>query len=234
MANVASGAGVAAAVTASPAPDMAGRPSLGDGLAADLCSAVSAAVCPKEDVKGYLEAVLLPALGSAIESLLHHIHESGELRRALHEQRDAERKALEDQKPPEYGSPRSQSGSPGAASVGKEDADDFEEFDPLLWLAQTLQESAALPSGMYREKVEAIVQAELEAAAAAATAAAAAGENEDGEPSGIEDIVPTPTRASVAGTPTRASDTGGLSRAGGVGRTPTPTRSGSMGGRAGR
>merc|ERR1719270_3287303 len=101
-------------------------PSLGDGLAANLCSAASATVAPSEDVKSYLEAVLLPALGPATEQLLRHVHETGELRRALREQRDSERqdkrlqeesKSVEQESP----SPRSQSGSPSHASMVKED-----------------------------------------------------------------------------------------------------------------
>lgn len=274
MAKAACAAGVAV-TAASLDLDVAGRASLGDDLAAGLCSAVAAAVSPKEDVQGYLDAALLPVLGPAMERLLRHVHETGELRRALKERRDAEKRAQEaENKPPEYespralrerrgsnasigaaarvlrerrgsngASPRSQSGSPDAASVGKgsskEEADGVDDFDPLLWLAEALQESAALPSGRYREKVEAIVQAELDAAAAAAAAAAAvtAAENEEGEPSGTEDVAPSPARGSPAPTPTRASvagtpKAGGAPRAGTIGGT--AARNGSVDGRTGR
>lgn len=44
-------------------------------------------------MRGYLHGSLLPALGPAIEQLLHHIHESGELQRALQERAEAERQA---------------------------------------------------------------------------------------------------------------------------------------------
>lgn len=40
-------------------------------------------VSPNEDVREYLQATLLPSLGPAIEKLLRHVHETGELQRAL-------------------------------------------------------------------------------------------------------------------------------------------------------
>jgi len=62
-------------------------------MAAGLCNAVGSAmatVSPHEDVRTYLQQTVLPALGPAIEKLLHHIHESGELQRALREKAAAE------------------------------------------------------------------------------------------------------------------------------------------------
>lgn len=40
-------------------------------------------ISPNEDVREYLQATLLPSLGPAIEKLLRHVHETGELQRAL-------------------------------------------------------------------------------------------------------------------------------------------------------
>lgn len=47
-------------------------------------------ISPVEDVRGFLQQELLPVLSPAIEQLLHHIHESGELQRALREKAAAE------------------------------------------------------------------------------------------------------------------------------------------------
>lgn len=57
---------------------------VGGLLASKLCLA-AASVTPQEDVRGYLQETLLPVLSPAIEQLLHHIHESGELQKALRE-----------------------------------------------------------------------------------------------------------------------------------------------------
>merc|ERR1719359_842487 len=51
-------------------------------LAEQLVEAASA-VSPTDDAKGYVQQTLLPVLGPAIEQLLHHVAESGELQRAL-------------------------------------------------------------------------------------------------------------------------------------------------------
>lgn len=65
----------------------------GGGLAEGLVSAVAggAGVGPEQDVAAYLRQSLLPVLGPAIEQLLHHIHDSGELQRALKELAAAEK-----------------------------------------------------------------------------------------------------------------------------------------------
>jgi len=61
-------------------------------MAAGLCNAVGSAVTvsPHEDVRAYLQQTVLPVLGPAMEKLLHHVHESGELQRALRERAVAE------------------------------------------------------------------------------------------------------------------------------------------------
>mmetsp|Transcript_23378 Transcript_23378/g.48660 ORF Transcript_23378/g.48660 Transcript_23378/m.48660 type:complete len:257 (-) Transcript_23378:156-926(-) len=65
---------------------------MGSTLAAGLCDAVGGvvSVSPHEDVRAYLQQTVLPVLGPAIEKLLHHIHESGELQRVLRERAAAE------------------------------------------------------------------------------------------------------------------------------------------------
>eukprot|EP00416_Gambierdiscus_australes_P013041 CAMPEP_0171147614 /NCGR_PEP_ID=MMETSP0766_2-20121228/148154_1 /TAXON_ID=439317 /ORGANISM="Gambierdiscus australes, Strain CAWD 149" /LENGTH=288 /DNA_ID=CAMNT_0011611523 /DNA_START=82 /DNA_END=949 /DNA_ORIENTATION=- len=65
-----------------PAANVSGA--AGAVLAAGLCNA-AVTVSPHEDVRAYLQQTVLPVLGPAIEKLLHHIHESGELQRALYE-----------------------------------------------------------------------------------------------------------------------------------------------------
>lgn len=64
-----------------------------EGSLAGLVKAVSsgAGVGPEEDVAAYLQGCVLPTLGPAIEELLHHVHESGELQRALREMAEVER-----------------------------------------------------------------------------------------------------------------------------------------------
>lgn len=49
-------------------------------------------ISPHSDVRGYLQQTVLPSVNSAIEALLHHVHESGELQAALRER--AEREAI--------------------------------------------------------------------------------------------------------------------------------------------
>jgi len=64
---------------------------VGAALATGLCNAVGQAIpSPHEDVRAYLQQTVLPVLGPSIEALLHHIHESGELQRALRERAAAE------------------------------------------------------------------------------------------------------------------------------------------------
>merc|ERR1739848_842234 len=40
-------------------------------------------IAPSDDVRAYLEQTLLPVLSPAIEKLLHHAHENGDLQEAL-------------------------------------------------------------------------------------------------------------------------------------------------------
>lgn len=61
--------------------------------AAEAIAAACAKISPLEDVRGYMKAGLLPVLGPAIEDLLHHTWDSGELQkklRALKEKADQE------------------------------------------------------------------------------------------------------------------------------------------------
>lgn len=55
----------------------------GGGQGAALSSALADVISPNEDVRKYLQATLLPVLGPALEKLLHHVHDSGELQEAL-------------------------------------------------------------------------------------------------------------------------------------------------------
>lgn len=66
---------------------------MGEGLAKALIEVTTSVNSPYEDVRGYLQNSVLPALGPSIEELLHHIHTTGELQRALRERADAERQA---------------------------------------------------------------------------------------------------------------------------------------------
>lgn len=78
-----------------PGPAAGGAPesTAGAGLADGLLNAVAggAGVGPEQDVAAYLRHSLLPVLGPAIEQLLHHLHDSGELQKALKELAAAEK-----------------------------------------------------------------------------------------------------------------------------------------------
>jgi hypothetical protein len=52
---------------------------------------------PEEDVRSFVQETLMDVLNPAIEQLLHHVHESGELQRALRE-KAAEEKLLQQQR----------------------------------------------------------------------------------------------------------------------------------------
>ncbi|CAK0832914.1 unnamed protein product, partial [Prorocentrum cordatum] len=80
-----------AALAPPPGREAAAAGTAGGGLAEGLVSAVEAGVGPEQDVAAYLRHSLLPVLGPAIEQLLHHIHDSGELQRALKELAAAEK-----------------------------------------------------------------------------------------------------------------------------------------------
>eukprot|EP00929_Paragymnodinium_shiwhaense_P016349 TRINITY_DN124649_c0_g1_i1.p1 TRINITY_DN124649_c0_g1~~TRINITY_DN124649_c0_g1_i1.p1 ORF type:complete len:227 (+),score=59.75 TRINITY_DN124649_c0_g1_i1:76-756(+) len=67
------------------------RKASGAGIGHATAAALTQAIpTPDEDVRGYMQQALLPVLGPAIEGLLHHVHESGELQRMLKEKAEAE------------------------------------------------------------------------------------------------------------------------------------------------
>lgn len=63
--------------------------SAGASIAGAMGEAV-AQVSPDENVRAYLQNTVLPVLGSSIEELLHHVHASKELERALRERAEKE------------------------------------------------------------------------------------------------------------------------------------------------
>merc|ERR1719217_1717188 len=71
--------------------DAQGKKGQGAGLAEALLNS-AAAVSPNEDARGYVQQTVLPVLGPAIEKLLHHVAENGELQRALNAQAEREGK----------------------------------------------------------------------------------------------------------------------------------------------
>jgi hypothetical protein len=69
-----------------------------EGAAADPSKpARKSSFTPEEDVRSYVQETLMTVLNPTIEQLLHHVHESGELQRALRE-KAAEEKALQQQR----------------------------------------------------------------------------------------------------------------------------------------
>jgi len=219
---------------------------VGGNVAAGLCDAISQ-LSPQEDVSAYLQQALLPALGPAIEQLLHHIRETGELQRTLRErarqEQQGRRRSSKNPSPgPEQAKPPSEGGAavpapPGcggaaAGSAGTEGGGpggldrqrsrhgslmepaaapdpasplgggsaaavapmpsmelasgglEADSFDPLLWLAERLQQSAAGPSDRYRDQVEERILQQFQEEAAAAVHSRGDGEAEDLEMSG--------------------------------------------------
>mmetsp|Transcript_75053 Transcript_75053/g.140020 ORF Transcript_75053/g.140020 Transcript_75053/m.140020 type:complete len:314 (+) Transcript_75053:54-995(+) len=61
----------------------------------EMVAEVVARISPQEDVREYLGQMVLPTVGPAIEQLLHHVHESGELQKALKEKEAESRPAKE-------------------------------------------------------------------------------------------------------------------------------------------
>mmetsp|Transcript_118458 Transcript_118458/g.230585 ORF Transcript_118458/g.230585 Transcript_118458/m.230585 type:complete len:229 (+) Transcript_118458:27-713(+) len=156
-----------------------------EALAVGLCNAVEAIVSPYEDVSGYLGQAVLPCLAPAIVELLHHVHESGELQRALQEraaeeqeQRRRSKESKEEERgvsrqqsifieepmgltpsPPRSAGPQPQAPQPqdDGAAAGSEDAEEPAGFDPLEWLAERLRKDARGSAGAYREEIQRIV-----------------------------------------------------------------------------
>lgn len=144
----------------------------GKAIAGGLCDA-AAAISPYEDVRGYLQQTVLPALGPAIEDLLHQVHSSGELQRVLRKETEAERKVvrkpseIQAEDPPEKKQSSSGSRKPSltagegsqivrrfsnASELDKapqapppvpEAAAEESRFDPLVWLSDCLKQSAS-------------------------------------------------------------------------------------------
>lgn len=142
-----------------------GGPPPDTGLGDAFSKVISNLVSPDEDVQEYLQATLLPILTPAIEALLHHVHESGEMQKALMQMQDESRQ-------PRHvdGASRSRGGKAG---LGSEEADGkgnqgdnsrFEElppaeaeeigFDPLVWLGEALRQHAKGPTDNYRPDIE--------------------------------------------------------------------------------
>merc|ERR1719217_253625 len=71
--------------------DAQGKKGQGAGLAEALLNS-AAAVSPNEDARGYVQQTVLPVLGPAIEQLLHHVAETGELQRSLNAQAERDGK----------------------------------------------------------------------------------------------------------------------------------------------
>eukprot|EP00439_Symbiodinium_sp_Y106_P087054 s462_g38.t3 len=190
-----------AGVAASEAQGMAGK-----AIAGGLCDA-AASISPYEDVRGYLQQTVLPALGPAIEDLLHQVHSSGELQRVLRKETEAERKVvrkpseIQVEDPPEKKQSSSGSRKPSlTAGEGSQilrrfsnaseldkapqappppapDAAEESRFDPLVWLSDCLKQSAS-GDASFREQIRERVIQQIKAAEAAEEAERARAEAE--------------------------------------------------------
>ncbi|CAE7471780.1 unnamed protein product [Symbiodinium natans] len=178
----------------------------GKALASGLCDA-AATISPYEDVKGYLQQTVLPALGPAIEDLLHQVHSSGELQRVLRKETEAERKIVrkpsEVQEDPPPEKKHSSSGSrkpsltagegsqllrrfsngselekvPPSPPPAPEAAAEESRFDPLVWLSDCLKQSAT-GDASFRDQIRERVIQQIKAAEAAEEAERARAEAE--------------------------------------------------------
>merc|ERR1719321_969776 len=93
-------------------------------------------ISPSEDVRAYLEQTLLPVLSPAIEKLLHHAHENGELQEALKglEAKTSTKKAVKGKSDGDEG----QSDMNTAESSSATSAEGA-GFNPLVWLSDHLR-----------------------------------------------------------------------------------------------
>lgn len=191
-----------------------GEGSLAEGLVQAVSS--SGGVGPEEDVAAYLQGCLLPTLAPVIEQLLHHVHESGELQRALKEMAAAEKSratasrrgadssgidaakgdrassedAGESDKSPSnkrgrggrHGSEARPSGSKDPSKGPKEEEEEVDAFDPLIWLSERLRESASGPTDRYREQIEKRV---IQSISEAEKAILEGNEDESAEPAAV-------------------------------------------------
>merc|ERR1712232_39098 len=165
--------------------NLSGDGGLGAKLSEALLSA-SAAVSPHEDARGFVSQTLLPVLGPAIEQLLHHAHETGELQKALQSQAERDGRPRRNKSKERYMSEAAfgDADRPDAGS-GFEEPEDM-GLDPLAWLADFLRQYAKGSAEKYRPGIEQRI-AELiriqeeEAAAQAAREAAAELEEEQAE-----------------------------------------------------
>merc|ERR1719492_291264 len=135
-------------------------------------------VSPYQDVNGYLGQAVLPSLAPAVVELLH-VHESGELQRALQEraaeEQEQRRRSSEPKEedrrlsrhesilfeepsgltptPPRSAGPQPQGQLPQeeGAAAGSEVGEEPAGFDPLEWLAERLRADARGPAGAYQE-----------------------------------------------------------------------------------
>ncbi|CAE7328657.1 unnamed protein product [Symbiodinium pilosum] len=175
----------------------------GKALASGLCDA-AATVSPYEDVRGYLQQTVLPALGPAIEELLHQVHSSGELQRVLRKETEAERKIIRKpsethvEDPPEKKHSSSGSRKPSlTAGEGSQilrrfsnasemaekvpppppEATEEDRFDPLVWLSDCLKQSAT-GDASFRDQIRERVIQQIKAAEAAEEAERARAEAE--------------------------------------------------------
>merc|ERR1712224_862128 len=138
---------------------------------------------PGEDVRAYLEQTLLPVLSPAIEKLLHHAHENGELQEAL---KQLEQKSSG--KKPAKGKTEGEEAQSDMNTAESSSATSAEAagFNPLVWLSDHLRQFAKEPGGKYREQFEQRV-AELQR------------RQQEEEEEGVE-----PKAAATAATPTGA------------------------------
>mmetsp|Transcript_9335 Transcript_9335/g.17233 ORF Transcript_9335/g.17233 Transcript_9335/m.17233 type:complete len:203 (+) Transcript_9335:75-683(+) len=177
----------------------------GKALASGLCDA-AATISPYEDVRGYLQQTVLPALGPAIEELLHQVHSSGELQRVLRKETEAERKiqrkpsetpveAESSEKKHSASGSRKPSLTAGEGSqilrrfsnasemaekaphAAQEIAAEESRFDPLVWLSDCLQQSAT-GDASFRDQIRERVIQQIKAAEAAEEAERARAEAE--------------------------------------------------------
>merc|ERR1712216_943679 len=129
-------------------------------LAEQLIDAASA-VSPTDDAKGYVQQTLLPVLGPAIEQLLHHVAETGELQRALNanlerdgkpKRRERSKQAMKDEA---GGASGDKPSTPGTDSLGY-GLDEPEEMglDPLAWLADYLRQHTRGSAEKYRTNID--------------------------------------------------------------------------------
>merc|ERR1719217_2061571 len=136
--------------------DAQGKKGQGAGLAEALLNS-AAAVSPNEDARGYVQQTVLPVLGPAIEQLLHHVAETGELQRSMNAQAEREGKPRRRKASKDLSSEKAaeKPSTPGADPSGGSDEPEEElGFDPLAWLADNLRQHTRGSAEKYKASIE--------------------------------------------------------------------------------